>query len=118
MNTRTLLKTVMIALLLVPAFSAFSAGGSGDRMISYIEVMTNGGIIIQGATSFNNPDVCTHSHRIVVLSSNEHLNLYYAAALTAYSTDNYIWAWLNGCWDAPWGEQYPIVVNAATRAAQ
>ena len=117
MNTRNLFVTVLITLLLGSSFSAYSAGGSGDRKISYIEVMADGGIIIQGATNFNNPDVCRNPNRIVILASNVYLNLYYAAALTAYSTDNYVWAWLSGCWNAPWGEQYPIVVNAATRSA-
>ena len=118
MNNRNLLMTVLITLLLGSSFSAYSGGGSGDRKISYIEVTSTGAIIIQSAqTRFNNPDACRNPYRIVMLASNVDRNLYYAAALTAYSTDNYIWAYLNGCWDAPWGDQYPIIVNAATRSA-
>jgi hypothetical protein len=118
MNIRNLLIAVLITLLLGSSFPAYSGGPSGDRKISYIEVTSTGTIIIQSATNFNNPDVCRNPHRIVILASNVDRNLYYAAALTAYSTDNYVWAWLKGCWEAPWGEQYPIVINVASRSAQ
>ena len=117
MRTKRVIKFVLFAMFLVPSFAAYSAGGTGDRLISYIEVMADGGIIIQGTPNFNNPDGCSNPKRVVILSDNQFLNQYYAAALTAYSTENYIWAWVKGCWTAPWGEVYPIVVNAATKTA-
>lgn len=118
MNIRPYLKTVLIALLLLPSLSAYSAGESGNRIVRYVEVTTDGDLIIEGDANFNNPDYCTNPNRVVVLASNVNRNLYYAAILTAYSTGNYFWAWLEGCWNAPWGEQYPIVINGATRSAQ
>ena len=111
------MKTMLFAVLLATSLSAYSRGPAGDRMVEYVEVLADGGIIIQGDTPFNNPDFCSHPGRIIILPENQFINQYYAAVLTAYSTENYIWAYVNGCWTAPWGHQYPIVVNAATRFA-
>ena len=117
MKLKNIIYTLVLALSICIPFAVHSAGGTGDRLISYIEVMADGGIIIQGTPNFNNPDGCSNPKRVVILPDNQFVNQSYAAALTAYSTENDLWAWVNGCWMAPWGEVYPSVVNAATRTA-
>lgn len=101
------------------SFTAYSAGASGDRIPDYIEVLATGAIIIEADTNWNNPDSCTNPGRIFIPADNPFINQYYAAALTAYSTDNYLWAWLEGCQPAPWNTAvtFPKVKNMATRSA-
>ena len=115
MSLKKIAGLIVFCVTLGSPFAAYSAGASGDRLPTYIEVLSDGSIIIEGGTAWNNPDNCGKSNRIVILPTNQFINQYYAAALTAYSTENYLWAWLDGCWTAPWGAQFPKVVNAATR---
>ena len=120
MTLKNIINSLVLALFLGVPFAAYSAGGAGNQLVTYIEVQADGGIIIEGAAPFNNPDSCQtgNNNRIYIPADNQFINQYYAAALTAYSTNNLVWAWLSGCWTTPWNQnlQYPMVVNAGTRA--
>ncbi len=116
MSLKIVLTLLLIAACLSSMSPAFGAGPSGDRVPNYIEVVTDGAIIIEAAPMWENPDACLHPHRIVIPASNVQLTKYYAAALTAFAGRDYIWAWVAGCRTMPWGEEYPIVINMATRA--
>lgn len=110
-----LVRMSLLGILLGSAGHAQAAGPSGDRTPTYIEVTADGAIILEAAPSWNNPDGCAHPFRIFIPASNVFIDRYYAAALTAYSGSDYIWAWLEGCATMPWGESYPLVKNMATR---
>jgi len=94
---------------------AFAAGGSGNRTPAYVEVMKSGAVMIQADTDWKNPDGCLDAHRIYIPASHPQLNKLYAVALTAYATQDYVWAWVNGCETMGWGDEYPRAVNLAVR---
>lgn len=94
---------------------AVAGGGSGERIPNYIEITADGELVIEALQGWQNPDGCLHPKRIVVVSDNVFLDRYYAAALTAFSGGEAIWAYLSGCRIMPWGEQYPIAKNLAIR---
>lgn len=106
--------------LLVGAFvssAAFAAGPSGDRVATYIEILGDGTVLVEANPGFDNPDSCSDSSRVVVEASNSQIKTYTATALTAYAAGDKVWAWVEGCWTAPWNASttYPIVRNMATR---
>jgi hypothetical protein len=104
-----------IALVLGSTDPAFAEGQSGNRLVTYIEVLVDGSLIVEAEGGWQNPDGCMDRHRIYVPSSNPFIDRYYAAVLSSYTTGNYVWAWLKNCASMPWGEQFPIALNLATR---
>jgi hypothetical protein len=114
MRPLNLFSPILLVSLLSPAL-AWSAGPSNDRVPVYIEVTTDGAIIIEASADWNNPDNCLDPQRIFIPQTNASLDRYYAAALTAYAGGHAVWAWLDGCAMMGWGEEYPVVKNLATR---
>jgi hypothetical protein len=94
---------------------SIGAGASGNRVATYVEVTADGAIIIEAAPAWDNPDGCGDPFRIFIPADNVFIDRYYAAVLTAYSSGDYVWAWVEGCRDMSWGENYPVVKNIATR---
>jgi len=114
-SLQTILTSSMLVACLAAGNPAWAAGASGDRVPSYIEVTTDGAIIIEAPSNWNNPDGCLDPQRIFIQQSNAMIDRFYAATLTAYAGGHAVWAWLDGCETMGWGEQYPVVKNLATR---
>jgi hypothetical protein len=116
MRLATSVSLSLFALAIGGSDLALGAGASGDRVPAYMEVTADGGIIVQAAPNWDNPDGCWHPYRIYIPADNVFIDRYYAAALTAFSGRQNIWAWVEGCTIMGWGEQYPTVKNMAIRA--
>ena len=115
MCLKTKLVVSMAAVCIGASAAALGQGGSGDRAVTYIEVMADGSLLVEAEGGWANPDGCADPFRIFVPTSNPFLDRYYAAILSGYSGGNKVWAWLSGCQTMAWGEEYPIVKNVATR---
>lgn len=111
-----IVSTLSLAASLCCAAAAWAGGASGDRVPTYIEVTTDGAIIIEASPPWDNPDGCLNPARIYIPATNPVLDRFYAATLTAYAGRDLVWAWLDGCQLMGWGEEYPVVKNLATRA--
>lgn len=99
------------------AINAYAGGASNDHVPSYVEVTSEGGIIIETIGAWGNPDACSNkTNRIFIPATNVFLDRYYAAVLTAISRNYYLWAWVDECTTMPWGETYATVINMGIRA--
>jgi hypothetical protein len=110
-----IITTSLLAISLTVGGSAWGEGASGDRVPTYIEVTTDGALIIEASPAWDNPDGCYDPQRIYIPQTNAMLDRFYAATLTAYAGGHAVWAWVDGCEMMGWGEQYPVVKNLATR---
>ena len=115
MSLKTKLAMALVVLCIGGSSTVFGQGSSGDRQVTYLEVMADGSLLVEAEGGWENPDGCAHPSRIFVPSSNPFLDRYYAAILAAYTSGNDVWAWVAGCQQMAWGEEYPIVKNVATR---
>jgi hypothetical protein len=79
------LATSVLAAFLAAGGSAWAGGASGDRVPTYIEVTTDGALIIEASPAWDNPDGCYDPHRIFIPQTNAMLDRFYAATLTAYA---------------------------------
>jgi hypothetical protein len=113
MLTKLVYRLAISFFLSALCMNASAGGPSGTRVPSYVEVLTDGSVIIEAGSSWNNPDNCLNAKRIVIPAYNVHIDRYYAAVLTGFAGRDSIWAWLEGCRTMPWGAEYPIVKNVA-----
>ncbi len=75
---------------------AYSAGGLSERKISKLAFNT-GGLFIYAEGGWNNPNECSRTDAIVLLSSDSNYDKAFALILTAYSMGKSIKGYSNDC---------------------